>query len=267
MKQSINEVINVVKQKQPLIHNITNQVVMNFTANGLYALGALPIMAHERREVAEITAQSDALVLNIGTLTEELLEAMIIAGHAANKKCIPIVFDPVGVAATKFRTQAARQILSELKVSLIRGNAAEISHLAGLKSSMRGVDATAQSNGEMTINQVVKKLNIPIVMTGKTDFIADQSSIFKLSNGSSLLTKVTGAGCLLSSIVAAFLSVNQSEIISATAAVSYFTIAAEKAAETTKSPGQFQIALLDALSEVSTADINERLQIEKVSVN
>ncbi len=267
MKQSINEVINVVKQKQPLIHNITNQVVMNFTANGLYALGALPIMAHERREVAEITAQSDALVLNIGTLTEELLEAMIIAGHAANKKSIPIVFDPVGVAATKFRTQAARQILSELKVSLIRGNAAEISHLAGLKSSMRGVDATAQSNGEMTINQVVKKLNIPIVMTGKIDYIADQSSIFKLSNGSSLLTKVTGAGCLLSSIVAAFLSVNQSEIISATAAVSYFTIAAEKAAKTATSPGQFQIALLDALSELTAADINERLQIEKVSVN
>src|SRR5699024_3390362 len=117
------------------------------------------------------------------------------------------------------------------KISLIRGNTAEISHLAGLKSTMRGVDAIAQSNGEMTIQQVVKKLNIPIVMTGKTDFIADQSTIYKLTNGSVLLTKVTGAGCLLSSIVAAFLAVNTSGIVSATAAVSYFIIAAEKAAE------------------------------------
>lgn len=267
MKQSIIEMIDQVKQKQPLIHNITNQVVMNFTANGLYALGALPIMAHERLEVAEIATQSDALVLNIGTLTDELLEAMIIAGRAANQKGIPIVFDPVGVGATKFRTRAANRLLSELEINLIRGNAAEISHLAGLKADVRGVDALTRLNGEMVIRQSIEELKIPIVMTGKTDFIADQATIIKLTNGSALLTKVTGAGCLLSSIVAAFLAVSQSNILAPTAAVSYFTIAAEKAAEKAKSSGQFQIALLDALCEVTATDLNKRLQIEKVSVD
>ncbi|GAA4069963.1 hydroxyethylthiazole kinase [Amphibacillus indicireducens] len=267
MKQSIIEIVDQVKQKQSLIHNITNQVVMNFTANGLYALGALPIMAHERREVAEITTQSDALVLNIGTLTEELLETMIVAGRAANRKGIPIVFDPVGVGATKFRTEAARKLLSELEINLIRGNTAEISHLAGLKADMRGVDATEQLDGEIVIRQSIEKLAIPIVMTGKTDFIADQATIIKLTNGSALLTKITGAGCLLSSVVAAFLAANQSNILAPTAAVAYFTIAAEKAAEQATLSGQFHIAFLDALSGVTATDLEERLQIEKVSVN
>ena len=264
MNQSIIKLLEQIKQEQPLIHNITNQVVMNFTANGLYALGALPIMAHEKNEVAEIVAHADALVLNIGTLTTEILESMIVAGHAANKKGIPVVFDPVGVGVTTFRSHAAQRIMSEINLSLIRGNAAEISHLTGLRATARGVDASEVLDGPSIIKQSTQKLNVPILMTGKVDYIANQEILYQVSNGSELLTKVTGAGCLLSSIAGAFLAVSQSCILAVVAAVSYFTIAAEKAAEKTSFPGQFQIELLDALSSITEADIIDRLCLEKV---
>src|SRR5690625_4491474 len=125
MRERIFEAVKAVKEKQPLVHNITNQVVMNFTANGLYPLGALPVMAHEPREVAEIAQGADALVLNIGTLTEETLESMIISGQAANQKGIPVVFDPVGVGATQFRSEITKQILAKFDVCLIIVNTDE----------------------------------------------------------------------------------------------------------------------------------------------
>lgn len=264
MVLKISETIVKVKQKQSLIHNITNQVVMNFTANGLYALGALPVMAHDRREVAEMAENSDALVLNIGTLTEELLESMIIAGKAANEKGIPVVFDPVAVGTTQFRSEAAKRILTEVKVTLIRGNAGEVSHLAGLKTEMRGVDATGQLDQLNIIQQSIEKLNIPLLMTGEVDYIADQEKIIQVRNGTDLLTKVTGSGCLLSAVSAAFLAVDESVIDAATAAISYYTVAAEKAAEVTNSPGQFQIAFLDALAETTTYDVTQKLNLEEV---
>ncbi|WP_440896875.1 hydroxyethylthiazole kinase [Amphibacillus sp. Q70] len=264
MSLNISESIVKVKQKQPLIHNITNQVVMNFTANGLYALGALPVMAHDQQEVAEMAKNSDALVLNIGTLTEELLESMIIAGKSANEKGIPVVFDPVAVGATQFRSEGAKRILTEVKVTLIRGNAAEVSQLAGMKTEMRGVDVTERLNQLNIIQQSIEKFDIPILMTGEVDYIADQEKIIRIKNGTDLLTKVTGSGCLLSAVSAAFLTVNKSVIDAATAAISYYTVAAEKAAEITNRPGQFQIAFLDALDETTTSDVVQRLNLKEV---
>ncbi|MBU5594720.1 hydroxyethylthiazole kinase [Amphibacillus sp. MSJ-3] len=261
MKRAIYDSIVKVKQKQPLIHNITNQVVMNFTANGLYALGALPIMASDRQEVAEMVCNSDALVLNIGTLTEELLESMLIAGEAANKHGIPVVLDPVAVGATQFRSKSANRILSEVEVSLIRGNAAEISHLAGLKTVMRGVDSTEKLDHLNIIRRSIDKLSAPLLMTGEIDYVADGERIICVKNGTDLLTKVTGTGCLLSAVSAAFLAVNESAINAVTAAVSYYTVAAEKAAEITNLPGQFQIAFLDALDETSISDVSQRLNL------
>jgi len=267
MRERIFEAVKAVKEKQPLVHNITNQVVMNFTANGLYSLGALPVMAHEPREVAEMAQGADALVLNIGTLTEETLESMIIAGQAANQKGIPVVFDPVGVGATQFRSESAKQILAKVDVSFIRGNTGEISHLAGLEATMRGVDSSGHYDGRQIIKEALERLKVPIVMTGKTDYIANDDTIFKVANGTELLTKVTGAGCLLSAVVAAFLTVEDASVHAATAAVSYFTVAAERAAEKTQKVGQFQIAFLDALNETTIADLDNRLDLKQESVS
>src|SRR5699024_11207259 len=129
-----------VRRETPLIHNITNQVVMNFTANGLYAIGASPVMAHAKEEVEEMTQIANALVLNIGTLTIDLVEAMILAGKAANKVGIPVVLDPVGVGATQFRTESARRILDKVDITVVRGNAGEIANLAGVDLAVKGVD-------------------------------------------------------------------------------------------------------------------------------
>ncbi|SEN85435.1 hydroxyethylthiazole kinase [Amphibacillus marinus] len=265
MKDSIIRVIKVVKNKVPLVHNITNQVVMNFTANGLYALGAAPVMAHEPMEVAEMSQNADALVLNIGTLTESLVEAMVIAGKAANEKGIPVVFDPVGVGATSYRNKAAKRILSTVKLSLIRGNAGEISALAGLKAEMRGVDATGEQNYEKIAKLAVETLNVPVLVTGKVDIVASHNQMIQVNNGVELLTKVTGTGCLLSSVTAAFLAVEADVVKAAVAAISFYTVAAELANEKVHGPGSFQVAFLDALSYTSENDVYQRVHLINLS--
>ncbi|WP_017473514.1 hydroxyethylthiazole kinase [Amphibacillus jilinensis] len=257
-------IIEAVKSQQPLVHNITNQVVMNFTANGLYALGAAPVMAHDHNEVAEMANNADALVLNIGTLTSELVEAMVIAGKSANQKGIPVVFDPVGVGATTLRNQAAERILSEVKLNLIRGNAGEISQLAGVKADVRGVDVRGDLDHLYVARQAVKKLDIPVMVTGQEDVVADAEESILVKNGAPILTQVTGTGCLLSAVTAAFLAVDLQTLEAATAAVGYYTVAAELANEQAKYPGQFQLAFLDALSYTTAEHVQGRLSVERV---
>lgn len=254
-------IIERVKETQPLVHNITNQVVMNFTANGLYALGAAPVMAHDRREVAEMAQNADALVLNIGTLTEELVEAMLIAGQAANEKGIPVVLDPVGVGATTFRTESTKRILEQVDIAIIRGNAGEVSQLAGIDAEVRGVDSSGEIDLKAVAKTALENLKQSVLITGKEDIIAADHQYVLINNGTSLLTKVTGTGCLLSAVVAAFLAVESSTIDAATAAIAYYTIAAEQAAKQAKLPGQFQYRFLDALSYTTSQDVIERLNI------
>ncbi|MFP3324828.1 hydroxyethylthiazole kinase, partial [Planococcus sp. SIMBA_160] len=144
-----SNLLEKVRANNPLVHNITNQVVTNFTANGLLALGASPVMANAKEEVAEMAQLADALVLNIGTLTKDTVEAMVIAGQAANEKGVPVLLDPVGVGATTFRTRTAKQLLQQVKISVVRGNAAEIAHLLGVDGwQSKGVDAK-ETNGDV----------------------------------------------------------------------------------------------------------------------
>lgn len=249
--------------KQPLIHNITNQVVINFTANGLYALGAAPVMANAVEEAADMASNADGLLLNIGTLTTQQVDAMILAGKAANKKGIPVVFDPVGVGATPFRTAAAKKILDNVEVTIIRGNAGEIGFLAGLDSKMKGVDAVSSVDNKQLALQAVQVLGIPVIVTGKQDIITDGSDCYSVENGDPLLTKVTGAGCLLSSVVTAFLASGYNTLESATSAVGFYGIAAEVAAQHTSAPGSFQMAFLDALYQLNEEVVTETIRIEK----
>lgn len=257
------ELIERVREKQPLIHSITNQVVINFTANGLLAVGAAPVMANAVEEAGDMASIADALVLNIGTLTSPQVKAMIKAGKAANAAGVPVVFDPVGAGATPFRNETAKKILSEVDISVVRGNAGEVGFLAGIDAKVKGVESAYQGSNRELALQAANKLGKPVVVTGKQDIITDGKQLFSGYNGNPLLTRITGAGCLLSAVVAAFLAVGDDKLKSAAAAVCFYGIAAELSAETANGPGSFQTGFLDALANLNTGQIESRIRLEE----
>ncbi|MGX6445017.1 hydroxyethylthiazole kinase [Neobacillus sp. K501] len=266
MEREFSEVLVKVRGENPLIHNITNLVVTNFTANGLLALGASPVMAYATEEVADMAKIAGALVLNIGTLNPQNVESMILAGKAANEANTPVIFDPVGAGATQYRTETAQRILAEINVSIVRGNAAEIANIVGATWEIRGVDAGAGQGNiiELAIS-AAKNLKTVVVITGKEDVVSDGSTTFTIANGHPILTKVTGTGCLLTSIIGAFAAVEKKLINAAVAALSYYGVAAEKAAKMTaeKGPGSFQIEFLNQLSLVTEEEIKQASIITK----
>lgn len=196
-----------IRQKNPLVHCITNYVVANFTANGLLAIGASPVMADEVEEVEEMVSIANAFLINIGTLNTRTLESMIKAGKKANELNIPVVLDPVGVGATSFRKQAVAKILEEVDIQLIRCNPGELAAIAGVSWQAKGVDS---GEGEIDVQaaakEVASKYNCMVIVTGPSDYLTDGESDHWISGGHVLMTQVTGTGCLLSAICAATLS-------------------------------------------------------------
>ncbi|MFK4435500.1 hydroxyethylthiazole kinase [Paenibacillus sp. RC73] len=249
------------RDTNPLIHNITNVVVTNFTANGLLALGASPVMAYAKEEVADMARIAGALVLNIGTLNEELVESMIVAGLSANEHGVPVLLDPVGAGATPFRTASSLRILDRVKVDIVRGNAAEVAQIIGEDMQIKGVDAG--ETGDLNISQLAVKaahqLNTIVAITGKEDVITDGRIGWIIENGHSLLTKVTGAGCLLTSVLGAFTAVENDRLTAGMAALAVYGVAAEMAAERkgTEGPGSFQIELLNMLFAITPDDVRQ----------
>lgn len=245
--------LDKVRVGNPLVHNITNVVVTNFTANGLLALGASPVMAYAKEEVADMAKIAGALVLNMGTLDEEIVRGMLLAGKSANAHQVPVIFDPVGAGATPYRTETARLIMKQLRVSILRGNAAEVANVIGEASTIKGVDAAEIEGGTGSqialAVQAARVLGCVVVVTGKDDVVSDGTISYKISNGTPLLTKVTGTGCLLSSVIGAFAAVEQDMVLASTAALAYYGVAAELAVKVsgTDRPGAFQIEFIDAL--------------------
>lgn len=256
--------LELVKERAPLIHNITNQVVMNVTANGLYALGASPLMAHEQEEMDDIINISDALVLNIGTITEPVFQAMRVAGRKAQEKGIPIVLDPVGVGASNYRMRVVTHLLETLKISFIRGNAAEIMTLVSLKQAGKGVEGDIETDLAAVARAFYRRYHIPVVVTGKEDMIYSGKTLYRLKNGSPILKQVTGTGCLLTSVIAAFLAVADDDhyIEAAAEAVSFYTVASEVAAERSELPGSFQMHFIDCLATLSISEWKKQAVIE-----
>ncbi|WP_019533964.1 hydroxyethylthiazole kinase [Paenibacillus ginsengihumi] len=247
------EVLEKVRERSPLVHNITNVVVTNFTANGLLALGASPVMAYAPEEVADMARIAGALVLNMGTLTEETVRAMLIAGKSANEHGVPVVFDPVGAGATPYRTETARRIMRELRVSILRGNAAEVANVVGEDWAIKGVDAGASGGDpEALARKAARQLQCVVAITGPDDTVTDGTALYRISGGTPLLTKVTGAGCLLSSIVGAFAAVEPDHVLASTAALAYYSAAADAAVALSGDdrPGSFQIELLNQLHRI-----------------
>jgi hydroxyethylthiazole kinase len=267
MLNKIGRTLEAVRVQNPLVHNITNVVVTNFTANGLLALGASPVMAYSKLEVADMAKIAGALVLNIGTLNENEVEAMLIAGKAANENGVPVILDPVGAGATSYRTKTARQILEQVNISLIRGNAAEIANVVGEDWVIKGVDA-GEGNSDIKglAQRAAAKLKTVVAITGAEDVITDGTTTFVGYNGHPILTKVTGTGCLLTSVIGAFAAVETKLLQAAVSAIVTYGVAAEIAYEKScgEGPGRFQIEFLNQLALVSPEDVTRLGKVEQL---
>ncbi len=234
-------------QSAPLVHCITNDVVTNFTANVLLAIGASPAMVVAEEEAADFAKVASALLINVGTLTSTQAKVMTKAIHAANKVGTPWVLDPVAVGALSFRTAFCQELL-QLKPTVIRGNASEIAALNGDFVANKGADSLLQGDQVLA---AAKKIAIEyqtiVTVTGQTDYVTDGQNIYTLDNGSVLLTRVTGTGCALGAMVAAYCAVCESPLQAALIALSHMALAGEVAAQCHKGVGSFAVALMDQL--------------------
>lgn len=245
-----------IRSKSPLVHNITNYVVMNNTANALLAIGASPVMAHAVEEVTDMVQIASSLVINMGTLSPRWVDAMLLAGVAAQKKGIPVVFDPVGVGATPYRNEVAAKIVEQCKPNIIRGNASEILALAKEQVTTKGVDSTASSN---TAIDAAKRLalsgNAIVVISGPDDYITNGTDTIIIKNGSPLMPKVTGMGCTASAIVGAYAAINPNLLVAAAHAMGTMGLCGQLAAEKSAGPGSLQLHFIDTLYNLSENDI------------
>lgn len=259
-----SDLLEKIRQTAPLIHNITNYVVMNSSANILLAAGASPVMAHCQAEVEEMVSFAGALVLNIGTLQEDWVEAMVVAAKAANKHGIPVVLDPVGSGATTLRTAAVRRILQESRVTVLRGNASEIFSLQSADVKTKGVDSALDFSDEMidAAKAMAKDLQCVVAISGPVDCITDGQRVFRVANGHPLMTKVTGMGCGLSSVVGAFCAADLSDPARATAAAfGYYGVCGDLAIKISDKPGSFAVAFVDQLYTVDGQEIAQFLKL------
>lgn len=247
--------ISEVRSHHPLVHNITNYVVMNITANALLAVGASPIMAHAVEEMEEMTGLASTLVINIGTLSMPWIEAMKLAAQGASQRSIPIILDPVGAGATQLRTRTARELLELLagKAPLtIRGNASEICALASEAVKTRGVDSTLDSNQAIAAAQLLaKQYGAIAVISGAVDHIISSDSHVEVHNGDRIMAQVTGMGCVSTALLGAFSAVTGDRFAAAVATMVAMGVAGELAVEQSEGPGTFVPHFLDALAKLS----------------
>ena len=257
------ENLAALREKKPLIHNITNFVVMNYTANALLAMGASPVMAHAPNEVEDMVSFAGALVLNIGTLTDEWIASMIIAGKKASALGKPIILDPVGSGATALRTNSAKKIIEAAEISVIRGNASEILSLRHEESRTKGVDSMhAVDEAAETAKELARQLDTTLAITGPVDLVTDGKQVVRISNGHPLMGYVTGTGCTATAAIGAFLSVDADPLSAAATALAYFGLAGEVAGEKASAPGSFMIQMIDALYAITPEKLREGCRIE-----
>jgi hydroxyethylthiazole kinase len=263
VKSAIWHDIQKIRAESPLVHNITNYVAMNTTANALLAIGASPVMAHAQEEVEDMTSLAKALVINIGTLSAAWIDSMMKAGSAAREKGIPVVIDPVGSGATHFRTQTARTLLRTVLPAIVRGNASEIRSLVFAEQSTKGVESVHDSEETLDAARMLSAAFGGVVsVSGRTDLIVDEGRIARIWNGHALMSRVTGMGCTATALTAAFAAVNPSYFSAAANAMAVMGIAGEMAVEHCAGPASFEMNFLDALYGIQESDIAQRLKME-----
>jgi len=270
ISRSVNMNSNLLKKvrsEKPLVHHITNWVTIYDCAQIVKSFGASPVMAHAPQEAADMTNIGSALVLNIGTLTEEVVASMIISGKAANKKGIPVVLDVCGAGATPYRDNTCKRILSEIHVDIIKGNGSEISRIAGLGITTKGVDSSIDSNTKDVIDaarQVALARKSTVVVTGKVDIIIGSAGSYKVSNGTEMMTSVVGTGCMAASVIGTFAAIEKDHALAAATALSCYEVAAEFASVSAKGPMDFKNRLFDAVWTLEPEDVERYQMVEKI---
>lgn len=261
----ITEILVKVRNEKPLIHQLTNFVTANDSANITLAIGASPVMANDPLEVGEMAQKASALVINIGTLNHQALDTIIAAGLAAKKQGIPVILDPVGAGGTTARTRAAKRIIETVMPDVIRGNLAEIQALAGQSGGIKSVDSTAcEAGSERAAVSVAAALGCVVAMTGRTDIITDGKRVCRIDNGSPLLTSITGAGCMATSLVGSCCAVSGSRFFGTAAGIVVMGVAGELAAKSLtdgEGVGTFRVRLFDAVYAVTPDLITEYSKI------
>lgn len=261
------KLIEDIRANNPLIHNITNIVVANDSANGLLALGASPFMSSALGEMLEVAAIANATVLNLGTITDELYEAMVIVGQEMNRLGKVVVVDPVGCGATTYRKKTTEALLQTVRPTLIRGNAGEIASLAEVPWGSKGVDS-GEGDGDLgeIARIVARKYQCLVALSGSTDVITDGDTTYQLTNGTPYFEKMTGAGCLLSCVCGAFLS-QETSVESLLFACGMYAICGEQIANGLPQVqvGTFRKELLDRLSVVTSQEVEALIRYQKES--
>ena len=259
------EQLEAVRRTSPLVHNITNLVVMHTTANALLALGASPVMAHAAEEVEEIAGLASALVLNIGTLSPAWVESMRLALSAAKARSLPVVMDPVGAGASRYRTRTALELLAASSNAIVRGNASEIAALTGSAITTRGVDSSMEAlAAKDAAIELARGHGCVVCVSGATDLVTNGETCITLTGGSPLMTRVTGMGCTASAFCAAFAAVagadadddrKAARMDATVSAMAVMSAAGGLAAKEAAGPGSFLPAFLDRVSLLSAADL------------
>ena len=273
INKKIIDLLNMVKEKKPLVHHITNYVTVNDCANITLAIGASPVMADDINEVCDMVSLASAFLINIGTLNSRSVQSMIAAGKRANQLNIPVILDPVGAGATVYRTETAKRIISEIKLAVIRGNLSEIKTLYGIEAKTKGVDASesvsAGGNEFTDAKEMAKafanRLNTVVAITGAVDIITDGKTIYTAENGHEIMCKVTGTGCMCTSLIGSFLGVGNNNLLATLSGIVSMGIAGEIAYEgldkNQGGTGTLKVKILDAICNLSEAEIMKRSKI------
>ena len=271
MIERYSGLIELVREKKPLIHHITNYVTVNDCANITLGIGASPVMADASKEAADIAAIAQAVVLNMGTLNERTIPSMLLAGKSANALQIPVVFDPVGAGASMLRNETALQILSDIQLTVLRGNISEARFLAGLSSGTKGVDASDQDLSSIEDSRVLakslaKKLGCVVAITGAVDIVSDGDRVVSIGNGVPMLSCLTGTGCMCSSLIGSLCGAAPDvPMDAAVCALLIMGIAGEIAHEKAgvHGNGSFRVALHDAISLMDAEILIGRAKINE----
>ncbi|UZR97485.1 hydroxyethylthiazole kinase [Chondrinema litorale] len=261
--EEIFSIIQKVKTTSPLVHNITNFVVMNNTANALLAAGASPVMAHAKEEVADMVKIASALVINIGTLNPDWIEGMKKAIATAKELNKPFVLDPVGAGATPYRNEQLKELLNIASPTVIRGNASEIAAVLDSTKTTKGVDSTASSDSSIDAGKALNTSFASVVcLSGATDYVIDDTKMGEVYNGSPLMAKVTGLGCSATALIGAFVGVHPSAFEATLAAMAYIGVAGELAAKQSQGPGTLQLHLLDKLYNLNKEEFINTVNVK-----
>jgi hydroxyethylthiazole kinase len=263
IKIDVYSLLEKIRSSKPVVHHLTNWVTIYDCANVVKVLGASPVMAHAKEEVAQMAKIASSLVLNIGTLTVDFVEAMKIAARSANEKGIPVVLDVCGAGATELRNQKSFELLHEVRVHIIKGNASEIARVSGEEVKTKGVDTVkVEKNMVEVAKRLARKYKSTVVVTGKEDIVTNGKKVYIIQNGHPMMINIVGTGCMATSVIGAFAAVGEDLVLASAAALVCFEIAAERAVKKSRGPGTFKEQMFDCLYHLDKEIINRMQRVE-----